>query len=93
MSSEDPESKQLKFDLILSLTAYLHCRVRTLIPIQLGTDICPKNGYINDQRSGSGSESESKSVQGERFLYSTMYRSGLVAIEPFGENSVDNKYF
>ena len=31
-----------------------------------GTDICPKNGYINDR--GFGLESKSKSHQWEQFL-------------------------
>ena len=37
------------------------------------TDICPKNGYSNDQ----GSRSGLKSMQWEKFLYSTMQPSGL----------------
>ena len=37
-----------------------------------GMVIRRKNGYSNGQESGCGSESESKSVQWEKFLYSTM---------------------
>ena len=42
-----------------------------------GSDIHLKIGYCNDWRSGSGSESESKSMQWEEFLYSTMKPSDL----------------
>ena len=40
-----------------------------------GTDIRPENGYSNNQGSGSRLESESRSVQWEQFLYSTMQPS------------------
>ena len=38
----------------------------------LGMAIHPKNGYSNDQGSGSRCESQSESMQWEQFLYSTM---------------------